>query len=508
MVFRKNHIVRINLPGGIVSAGDLYAITEAAEKAKVTQIQFGTRQQLFCKVADKFGAGLFRDLKEAGISYEVNEDKFPNIVSSYVCENVFEKSDWVSEGLYKDILDGFDFRPGLKVNLVESKQSFVPFFTGNINFISSDIGNYWFLYIRFPRTSLIYQWKDLIYFRDIPRISRVVEEIILHKKELFVDQPTINGDRLYTEVQERESFISQPVTEPLKLPAFNLPYYEGFNRYGNKLWLGIYRREELFPLSFLKDICILCLQTKVGQLYTTPWKSLIIKGIGQEDRSLWDFVLNKHRINVRHASNELNWQAEDLCEEGLRLKRWLVRLFDNDDLRTYGLCFAIKTRPKSGLSGSIIIRKQEGGTPSQRKLLDRYAILYTPDFNANSKEYILFRDGLEKENLYPYLASLCKYFYEQQMTQERIPSLFYRQGQGNPGGRGKRGKEDVPVTSEQPRVFQCRHCLTHYDERYGDPENGEPSGRPFEKTSSGYSCPVCGGGKEGFTAIEKSLLNH
>lgn len=508
MVFRKNHIVRINLPGGIVSAGDLYAIAEATEKAKVTHIQFGTRQQLFCKVADRYSAELFHDLNAAGIFHEVNEDRFPNIVSSYVCEDVFEKSEWVSEGLYKDILDGFDFRPMLKINLVESKQSFVPFFTGNINFISSDIGNYWYLYVRFPRTSLIYQWKDLVYFRDIPRISRIIEEIILDNKELFVDQASVNGDRLYSEVKGREKFISQPVREPLILPASNLPYYEGFNSYGNKSWLGIYRREELFPISFLKDICLLCLQTKVGQLYATPWKSLIVKGIEKEDRCLWDFVLNKHRINVRHASNELNWQIEDLCEEGLRLKRWLVRLFDNDDLRTYGLCFAIKTRPKSGLSGSIIIRKQEGGTASQRKLLDRYAILYTPDFNANSKEYILFREGLEKENLYPYLASLCKYFYEQQMTQERIPSLFYRQGPGGPGGGRKNGAGADPGTSASPRVFQCCHCFTRYDEGYGDLENGVPPGRPFEMVRNDYNCPVCGGGKEGFAAIEKSHLNH
>jgi hypothetical protein len=49
-----------------------------------------------------------------------------------------------------------------------------------------------------------------------------------------------------------------------------VPYYEGFNRYGNKNWLGIYRREELFPLPFLKAVSLICLQTKIGQLYTTP----------------------------------------------------------------------------------------------------------------------------------------------------------------------------------------------------------------------------------------------
>src|SRR5579872_7120282 len=192
-MFRKNYTVKINLPGGIVAAGDLYAIVEAAGRAKVSDMQFGTRQQLFCKVADQYGAAFCRELETAGIFYETGKEEFPNIVSSYVTEDVFGKSQWVSEGLYKDVLDGFDFRPRLKINLVEGSQCFVPFFTGNINFISSETGNYWFLYIRFPRTNILYPWKELIYSRDIPRISRLIEEILINDKGIFFDQSAVNG---------------------------------------------------------------------------------------------------------------------------------------------------------------------------------------------------------------------------------------------------------------------------------------------------------------------------
>jgi len=182
-------------------------------------------------------------------------------------------------------------------------------------------------------------------------------------------------------------------------------------------------------------------------------------------------------------------------EEGLRLKRYLVRQLDLEDVRTEGLCFAIKTAPKSGLSGSVIIRKQTGGRADQRKLLDRYDLLHTPDFNANSKEYILYREGLEKENLSVYLVSLCKSFYEQQSRRE--PAPLHRSYGGMEISSGK---------NKSVTVFQCRHCLTLYDEQYGDPDAGEPAGRPFEQTSSGYSCPVCGSGKEDFRPVEKNLL--
>jgi rubredoxin len=483
-MFRKNYIVKINLPGGIVAAGDLYTIVEAAERAKVADMQFGNRQQLFCKVADQYAGDFLRELEKAGIFFETGEEMFPNIISSYVAEDVFGKSQWVSEGLYKDILDGFDFRPRLKINLVDSHQSFIPFFTGHINFISSEKGNYWYLYIRWPRTTRVLRWNELVYSRDIPRLCRLIEDIIPEAGE--------GEEILYATVRARGQFITQPVSAPLQLPSFNLPYYEGFNRYENKTWLGIYRREETFPLSFLKNICLICLQTKIGQLYTTSWKSLIIKGIEDRDRPLWEYALGKYRINVRHASNELNWQVEDFCPEGLRLKRWLVRQFDQEDIRTEGLSFAIKTRPGTGLSGSVVIRKKESVRPGQLKLLDRYDLLHTPGFDAHSKEYILYREGLEKENLAPYLVSLCKEFYGQQTGKELIPDPAWLRGTLIDGE-----KEGSTV------LFQCRDCLTMYDAKYGDPENGVPPGMAFESLSAEYVCPVCGGVREGFRSIEK-----
>jgi rubredoxin len=202
--------------------------------------------------------------------------------------------------------------------------------------------------------------------------------------------------------------------------------------------------------------------------------------------------MGKYRINLRHASNELNWQVEDLNEEGLRLKRYLVRQLDLEDVRTEGLCFAIKTRPRSGLSGSVIIRKQEGGSAGQRKVLDRYDVLHTPDFNANSKEYILYREGLEKENLPIYLVSLCKSFYEQQSRKEPVALRFSGEA------------PDTAVAAGVRPLFQCRHCFTVYDEQYGDPAAGEPPGRPFGETSRDYACPVCGSGKADFRPFEKT----
>jgi rubredoxin len=499
-MFRKNYIVKINLPGGIVATGDLYAIVEAAERAKVTEMQFGARQQLFCKVADRYGADFLQELEAAGVFFETGKECYPNIISSYVTEGVFSKSPWVSEGLYKDILEGFDYRPTLKINLVESSQSLVPFLTGHLNFISSTLNNHWHLVVRRPGTNEQYSWKTAIYSPDIPRVSRLIgEELVGLPVEGGKGAGNAGaeegwGERLYGTVQSKGLFPVGPVAPAPRLPSFRLPYYEGFNRYENKHWLGIYRREELFPLSFLKDLSLICGKTKIGQLYTTPWKSLLIKGIEEQDLPLWEYVLGKYRMNVRHASNELNWQMEDFSPEGLRLKRYLVRQLDQDDIRTEGLSFSIKIRRGSGLSGSIIIRKQEEIRPGQLKLLDRYEIWHTPDFDPHSREFVLFRKDLEKEMLFPYIVSLCKEFYQ---LQSQLSPIVLEEGAGYRGQAGKEGEDGA---------FECRHCLTQYIAAYGEPMNGVAAGTAFGQLTPDYVCPVCGASRSDFRAVEKSPL--
>ncbi|MFX8531478.1 hypothetical protein ABTM17_19275, partial [Acinetobacter baumannii] len=66
--------------------------------------------------------------------------------------------------------------------------------------------------------------------------------------------------------------------------------------------------------------------------------------------------MGKYRINIRHAANELNWQVEDETDEGLIIKRHIIRHFDKEDVRTYGLIFAVETLPSANMYGSVIIR--------------------------------------------------------------------------------------------------------------------------------------------------------
>ena len=190
--------VKVNFKGGIISPGELYNILLAATKSGLLYVRFGLRQQLLFDVAIEEMKNITKELDGLGINYEINKDEFPNIVSSYPAEEVFITNTWLSEGVYKDIFDLIDHQPRLKINISDSNQSFTPLLTGNINWVASpSSSHFWHLFIRFPKTNIVYEWKDIVYTNDVAAFSKHIEEVILQHPEKFYDNNSANGDELY-----------------------------------------------------------------------------------------------------------------------------------------------------------------------------------------------------------------------------------------------------------------------------------------------------------------------
>ena len=103
----STHLIKVNLPGGIVAAGDLLDILNAAEKAGIDKVSLGNRQQLFLSVREEQLEDLEHEFAIVDIDYEIGTDIYPNIISSYVSEDIFGTSNWLREGVYKYILDLF-----------------------------------------------------------------------------------------------------------------------------------------------------------------------------------------------------------------------------------------------------------------------------------------------------------------------------------------------------------------------------------------------------------------
>lgn len=474
--------VKINFRGGIISPGDLHAILLAAENAGVAGVSFGLRQQLFIEVRKEKYKSLISQLKLLGTSYETDSDNHPNIVSSYPAEEVFITKTWLSEGVYKDIFDLIDYEPELKINISDSNQSFTPMLTGNINWVASlHSAHFWHLFIRFPKTNIIYEWEQLLYTNDIARMSRQIELHILKNPDKFYDNASVNGADLFDMI-DLNAFIIKAADAPAQLPPFNLPYYEGLNRYNDKYWLGIYRRDEMFDINFLKDICVLCLQTKIGQVCSTSWKSLIIKGIEEKAREYWNALLAIHRVNVRHAANELNFQVEDNCSESLQLKSYLVKHLSRYDIRTFGVCIGIKTRKKSEIFSSILVKRKPLFVFAGIGFFYVYDILCAGEFNPNERTGFIFSRNTPKFLLPEKLRRVIISFYiHQTVKAEKIemPS-----------------RKEADLKHHVEYVHQCPHCFTTF----------EQVEITFEQLPDSYCCLLCEAPKKEFIKIDMARL--
>jgi rubredoxin len=485
--------IKINFRGGIISPGDLYNILVAAGKQGVLHARFGLRQQLLFDVDAAGIQSLSNELRSLAVHFEIDRDEVPNIVSSYPAEEIFITHSWLSEGVYKDIFDGIDYQPKLKINVSDSNQSFTPLLTGNINWVASPSApHFWHLFIRFPKTNVIYEWKEIVYTNDVATMSKEIESLIVALPDKFMDRANASGDELYSMVSSG-NYITKKAEGKIYFPVFNLPYYEGLNRYHDKSWLGIYRRDELFDIHFLKELCLLCLQTKVGQLCSTPWKSIIIKGIEEKDRPHWNYLLAKYQVNVRHAANELNFQVEDNCIEGLALKNYLVKYLSRDDIRTFGICFGIKTREKSEVFSSVLVRRRALIRIGNWKFIHLYDILCAKDFNPNERTEFTFSRHNIRLWLPEQLRRLMIAFYNHQSNSLQTP------------GPAIVAKEKKIQVEKKELVHQCKHCQTVYDPGEGDRSNGIEPGTAFDQLID-YRCPLCEAGPGDFLLIEKSKL--
>lgn len=491
---KNTAVIKINFPGGIISPGDLYNILVAATKAGVMQVSFGLRQQLLIDIPAGSSDSFIEELKKLGVFYEQDTDNFPNIISSYPAEEVFITNTWLSEGVYKDILDWIEAPPRLKINISDSNQSFTPMLTGNINWVAAaSAQHFWHLFVRFPKTNIICEWTQLVYTNDVPRISKEIENFILQHPDRFVGNNKATGKELF-DLLDIDNYIIKPAERPAVLPSFNLPYYEGLNRYNNKYWLGIYRRDELFDIDFLKDLCLLCLDTRIGQLCSTPWKTIIVKGIEEKDKQKWNGLLERYRVNVRHAANELNFQVEDNCRAGLEIKNRLVKALSNDDTRTFGICIGIKTRTKSEVFSSILVRRKPLIRIFGLGFLHVYDILCARDFNPNERTGSVFSRNNPGFLLAEQLRRAVWAFYTHRRNIGEKTEKKYSL---------KKQEEAKPVIGY---VKQCRHCLSIYDPLVGEPVNDIAAGTVFENLPPDYTCHLCEAPKEDFNTIKKEIL--
>jgi rubredoxin len=459
-------LTRLIVKGGVISPGELREIVNMALEQGLDSISFGSRQDIiFPKGFTPF------DKTKIGKHHFIypNEKSENNIVSSYVSTDIFRNTPWLTGNKFLYILEQFKEQPKLKVNITDPKQQLVPLFTGHMNFIASDHEDYWFLYIRLPKWEKMEMYPVLIYSWNIAEVYYAIEKIIEEEPD--------SVEMIFQLISDALDTNNRTIDKPLQLPFYPFPYYEGMNKLGiDQYWLGLYWRNNLYDLDFLKKMCDLCFDCKIGKICITPWKSFIVKGIPKERKLDWEKFLGKKGINVRHSLLELNWHLPVAMEWALDLKTFMVRTLDQFDISTYGLTFGISEYNRKGdYFTSIVVEKNELPKDLESiKIRDTYTILYAKNFDPNTQEYIVHTQDVDKLELATILIELSRKYFEE------LGNAIVETSSS-----ATKKEKNIQET------HQCQECMTVYNPEYGDSSQGIEKGVLFKDLPEDYCCSLC-----------------
>jgi rubredoxin len=457
---------RLIVKGGVLSPGELKYICESVENLGLKTISFGSRQDIILpKKASK------EDLKQFDKLQIVDVDTIgvENIMSSYVCADIFPSTSWLTGDRYLYLLEQFSPKSKLKINLVDPKQRLVPLFTGHINYIASEHEDYWYLYIRLPGWKTTEMYPALIYSWDLGKIETALENILQEEPETI--------ETIFALVSDAVDTNNRTVDKPLEVPFYPFPYFEGMNKIGaDKYWLGLYWRNNKYDISFLKDMCELCSENKIGKISITPWKSFIVKGIPRESKLIWEKFLGKRGINVRHSMLELNWHIPVANKDALNLKKYLVNNFDQNDISTYGLTFGITDYSKTAyyFTSIVVEKNKQPEIIGNFQTRDTYNLLYAKNFDPNTRKYIMHVQDVDKVELPGLLMELSQLYFDQLGTER---------------DEEKELKAKKEITELE--VYQCQDCLTIYDEAFGDITQNILPKTLFNDLLETYQCSLC-----------------
>jgi rubredoxin len=463
--------LKIHTTGGIISPGDLEKIALACRHHNCDSIQLGARQEIYIYCESSEADALHKKLRSLNFLIETDVQLHANIITSFASVGVYPSTVWVTGDTFFDVLEEFDYQPQLKINITDPSQLLVPLFTGELNFVASHHRNYWFLYINFPGLVEQELWPALIYIDEVAPLAKRIEEIYLHEQLFRVSD-------LFDQIGNEIVKNSRAVDKDLRLVTGSIPYYEGMNimnSLNNSYWLGIYRRNYKFSVDFILDLCDLCADNKIGKVSFTTWKTFLIKDIKAQDRLKWEMLLGKYGINIRHSSIELHWQLPDMDEDLMKLKNKLVQVFNENDIRTYGICFGICYENRTSY-GNVIIEKDR-----EDKM---YTVYHTSGFSVLNNERIVVKEEIQEEALAKTLQKVCNMFYKQLNAK-------------------KENDDPVKIKIFTPTVdlFQCKTCYTIYNEKVGDVVAGIPAGNIFNNLPEAYICPVCDGPKSDYVKM-------
>jgi rubredoxin len=473
--------LRLLTHGGSIAPNDLRQLTGWAADYGLKSLEISNRQSILLNLPSAITCeDMARRVHALGLPTDEGNPQAQNIVSSLPATDVFPDTPWLTAGTYIDVLAQFATAPRLKVNFVDPAQSLVAPFTGNINFIASPEPNFWYVYLRPSGSVRRYQWPILIESESVAAFVQTVEKYYFANAQDTGVRATL--ETFYRAVMGDFQGRTRKAETDLKLPnvtasADRMPMYEGFHQTRNgNFWLGLFRKQYTFSLDFIAALCDLCRDTRIGKLYLTPYKTLLIKDIRETDRPAWDRLLGRFGVRTNLPAWHLNWQLPNADEQAVLVRNQVLAQLDEADVRTDALSFALNV-PFSEAAASVVLQRNGSATT--------FDVYQRASYTATNAQYVLFAKSQPLATLSESIRHLSLAYYERLFAPETLLS------------------EPQPETApERPKhlVHQCPNCLSRYDARYGEPHRGIAVGSAFADLTE-YACSVCESDKAQFVEV-------
>ena len=453
--------------GGRISVGLLRRLAEIGMIHGDGTLQLGGRQEI---VVSKVPREARRHVRHAvGTRLVEHHPKHPNLVTTRsVCSRP-DRTPWLSEGTYDTILQSFHSAPGISVDIVDPRQTRVPLFTGEVHFVATPEPDYWILYLNHGDTQERSSLARSIHSNDIATTVAFVQQYA-------IQHPTLDLPHFQNALETVLKGRMKPLgSRAIAYPTITKPL-AGFELDGKKqcFSLGIPLQSRSLPGPFLVDLALLADQHSITNVYTTPWKGLLIHGISATARPDIERLLLRHRINLHPGAWEqvcLNgWLGSSLAGHARKLLYALNEQVPHAGTLSIALVNDVDTIPDT----PIIVRAE---TPTGRWLpwrpRPRFSLFSRENFERYNPNLVAYGQSISPSALAEHVIALIGcYAASGTMVSTAAPRV-------------------VPI---RPRLsaHRCDACDTEYDERYGDPLGNVPAGTPFLDLPEGWTCPTCG----------------
>lgn len=488
--------LRVACPGGIIGTGALRTVAELSGAWGIDRLTIGHRQDLLVAGIPDSYVARFRaavaplevDRADAGCP--------PNITSSAAACGIMRGVPWLDAGIMQSILAGIRMRPSFAVNVADPHQDLLPLASGLVNFLAADEVDSWRIAIaadhhprRGTRAPGRHDRVTLPYL--VP--SEYVAEAVRAAEETAAAAGGASS-RLSEELAHaiRDCLGSRMVHAAAgqRLPPPEYGDYEGVHSMhsGSGYWIGMSAGTRPFRHRFVEQLCMRAAQQGIGAVFTTCWRSLVLKNVAPERLPEWRMLLGRHGVRVRHVDAALHWQVADRLPEARELAGTVIARLSRRSIVTAGLSFAVTDDPPRHEVAVAIEPVADERLPFAR-LRRRYAVRHREGFDRHNPGWLTFARQLRERDLAVALAALARRYYRDD---------------GEPPT--SEAPEPEPPDEQRSGARSCAACGNEYDPAYGDPLGNVVPGTAFAALPSGWCCPVCDGPATGYQPLARTAV--